>query len=127
MCIRDRYQRRVHGKEEPDEKQSKCPFCKDLVPEATLECPTCQNSIPFCIASGKHMVVDDCGKCPKCNYPALRTYLIRSLEIENVCPMCGEELTGDEIPQLSLEEAVAYLKERKLDFSKKREEEEKTN
>lgn len=28
-------------------------FLKELVPEYDLECPSCQNNIPFCVASGK--------------------------------------------------------------------------
>lgn len=38
------------------ESKSECVFCKELLEEYEFDCPRCLNYIPFCIASGKHIV-----------------------------------------------------------------------
>lgn len=57
--------------EDETEPVSMCPFCKFDIPETRLECPNCKNGIPFCIASGKHMTLQDWSACPSCKLPAL--------------------------------------------------------
>ena len=46
-----------------------CQFCKKDVPEYDLKCNGCYNMLPFCIASGKHIVLKGLSKCPNCNFP----------------------------------------------------------
>jgi len=70
------------------EPLSPCPFCQFSIPGTQLECPQCKNRLPFCIASGKHMILADWCHCPSCkmcaNYSDLKAVLEKSPE----CPMC---------------------------------------
>lgn len=60
--IKEQYKSRIENiarkpvKEEVDDSKSQCPYCKELVPDYEFDCKNCQNYIPFCIASGKHIV-----------------------------------------------------------------------
>ncbi len=38
--------------------------------ETQLECANCHNSIPYCVVTGKHMVISDASMCPSCRFPA---------------------------------------------------------
>lgn len=55
--IDDRYKKKIEAivrkpqKTEEEEKASPCPFCSTPVEETILECPQCQNSLPYCIAT----------------------------------------------------------------------------
>jgi hypothetical protein len=40
--------------EEPQERLAACPFCQLPGPEGELQCISCQNTIPFDIATGTH-------------------------------------------------------------------------
>jgi WD repeat-containing protein 19 len=39
-------------------EKTPCPFCNDPVAAYDLDCQTCQNTIPYCVASGKHVLKD---------------------------------------------------------------------
>ncbi len=52
-------QRAEHGGQEPEEPTSACPYCHAGFAETELECPACGGLAPYCIVTGKHMVVDD--------------------------------------------------------------------
>jgi WD repeat-containing protein 19 len=69
---------------------SPCPFCNFEIPETQLECPQCKNNIPFCIASGKHMVVSEWSSCPTCKMCGIYSELKKVLEADPTCPMCEE-------------------------------------
>lgn len=64
------------------EAVSPCPFCKFEIPMTKLECPACKNNIPFCIASGKHMVLQEWSACPSCRLPANYADFKRLLEAD---------------------------------------------
>ena len=51
-------------------------------------CPESKNYLPFCIASGKHMVISEWSCCPICKMPCNFTEMKKVLENEPVCPMC---------------------------------------
>ncbi|CAM6122003.1 unnamed protein product [Calypogeia fissa] len=101
------YKRKVENivrkpeREEEDEEFSACPFCQQLLPETQLECPTCKNDLPFCIASGRHMVLGNWTKCPSCQFPALTTEFIKIIEIEGTCPMCWSEVAVKDVKEIS--------------------------
>ncbi|OWK54679.1 WD repeat-containing protein 19 [Lonchura striata] len=58
---------------EIEEPTTACPYCAFQLPECELLCPSCKNNLPYCIATGRHMVRDDWTVCPHCDFPALYT------------------------------------------------------
>ncbi|KAH7432644.1 hypothetical protein KP509_07G031800 [Ceratopteris richardii] len=84
-------------KVEEKEPLTPCPYCASLLPNMELNCGSCKSYIPFCIASGRHMVLEDWSSCPHCKFPALATELGKVLEVESVCPMCSKELSDADI------------------------------
>lgn len=56
---------------------SPCPFCFKDLPELELFCSSCKNTIPFCIATGHHVIREDLAFCPNCDFPATLTNFIR--------------------------------------------------
>ena len=78
---------------DPEESVSSCPFCSAQVLDYELECESCKNSVPFCLASGKHMQLSAWSECPSCKFPALYTEIGRSLEREGDCAMCGSKVS----------------------------------
>ncbi|XP_044536014.1 WD repeat-containing protein 19 [Gracilinanus agilis] len=86
---------------EVEEVSTPCPFCEFLLPESELLCPGCKNSIPYCIATGRHMLKDDWTVCPHCDFPALYTEFKSLLTTENTCPMCSERLTTNQLQKIT--------------------------
>lgn len=82
---------------DPDENVSRCPFCTANVLDYELECESCKNSIPFCIASGKHLVLSAWSECPNCKFPALYSEYMKSLESEGDCPMCAAKVSASSL------------------------------
>lgn len=86
---------RKRGKEEladPIEHTSLCPFCSNPIEETALDCPACQNHLPICIVTGKHMTLDEWTECPNCQFPALLGPFQKLLQFEPQCPLCGEKV-----------------------------------
>ena len=54
-----------------------CPFCDNELLETDLTCFNCRNTIPFCIATGHHLIKNDLTYCPSCHFPSIFTHLIR--------------------------------------------------
>ncbi|NWS47600.1 WDR19 protein, partial [Probosciger aterrimus] len=75
-----------------EEPTTACPYCAFHLPECELLCPSCKNNLPYCIATGRHMVRDDWTVCPHCDFPALYSEFKNMLETENTCPMCSERI-----------------------------------
>ena len=74
--------------EDNPEPLSQCPFCKENIPITQLDCDNCKNSIPFCIASGQHMTLDDWCNCPVSGMPALLSEYRKILTVEDSsCPV----------------------------------------
>lgn len=63
--------------DEEREPTSPCPYCDYKIIETEINCTQCKSVIPFCIATGKHIVKDDLTACPNCDFPAIRTELIQ--------------------------------------------------
>ncbi|KAJ1537325.1 WD repeat-containing protein 19 [Nowakowskiella sp. JEL0078] len=82
---------------EEDEPSSPCPYCNSLVLETQLNCSECKNTIPFCIATGKHMNLNHWSLCPHCQFPAILPYFKLVIAKTNCCPMCSTSLNEEEI------------------------------
>jgi WD repeat-containing protein 19 len=41
---------------EEEESLSPCPYCDQDFSDYELNCPSCRNTIPYCITTGRHMV-----------------------------------------------------------------------
>nr|XP_053654166.1 WD repeat-containing protein 19-like [Cherax quadricarinatus] len=101
--IDEKYKKKIEAivrkpqKTEDDEPTSPCPFCLAPVEETTLECSQCQNSLPYCIATGRHILPDDVTVCPSCKFPAIRNELIKIVEDGEDCPMCSTHLEVDKL------------------------------
>ncbi|KAI5082974.1 hypothetical protein GOP47_0002717 [Adiantum capillus-veneris] len=84
-------------KVEEKEPLTPCPVCAALLPNMQLHCGNCNSDIPFCIASGRHMVLEDWSACPQCKFPALATEFLKVLESESACPMCSQKVSAADI------------------------------
>ena len=83
--------RPVTGEDDP-EKLSPCPYCKTMITDLSNSCSNCKNTLPFCIASGKHMTLSEWTRCPNCKFCAILSDFKKILEPENTCPMCDKEV-----------------------------------
>ena len=95
---------RKRGKEEltdPPEKNTPCPICDTPVAETSLECGHCQNTLPFCIVTGKHMVLDDWTQCPTCKFPALFTAFLKLTRESPSCPMCDSKVDPGKLTKVN--------------------------
>lgn len=73
-----------------EEPSDACPQCGSLLPQTSLECGDCKNTLPYCVVSGRHMLKDDWSECPNCSWPALysvfRDFVANG---ETPCPICN--------------------------------------
>ncbi|XP_041357231.1 WD repeat-containing protein 19-like isoform X2 [Gigantopelta aegis] len=92
---------------EEDEPLTLCPICSFQLPETELICPECKNNLPYCIATGRHVLKEDLTACPKCDFPAIFTEYIKLLETETNCPMCSEKIMKENLRKLA--DANPYL------------------
>ncbi|KAM6940536.1 WD repeat-containing protein 19 [Xenentodon cancila] len=86
---------------EIEEETTPCPYCGFQLSQNELLCISCKNNLPYCIATGRHMLKDDWSICPHCEFPALYSQFLLLLETETVCPMCSENLTGKQVKKIS--------------------------
>uniref|UniRef100_A0A8C2H4P6 WD repeat domain 19 n=1 Tax=Cyprinus carpio TaxID=7962 RepID=A0A8C2H4P6_CYPCA len=98
---------------EVEEESSPCPYCGFSLPDCELLCPGCKNNLPYCIATGRHMVKEDWCVCPLCDFPALYSEFTQLLETESVCPMCSEPLNVSEVKKTS--DCSRYLQQDQLE------------
>lgn len=81
---------------------SQCPYCSEMVKDDVFTCHSCLGYIPFCIASGMHIRKDDLTKCPKCQFPASKRYLLDLMSLKvHQCPMCEQEIDLEQIQPVS--------------------------
>ncbi|CAD8104509.1 unnamed protein product [Paramecium primaurelia] len=105
-------------KEEIPDKKTPCPFCGEFVSEFCLDCPKCSNNIPFCIASAKHIVAEQCCLCPECKFPANIQYFRRILEIEPICPLCQKQIRPQDLKEITKEEVLKLKRKAVVDEKK---------
>ncbi|KAG7395718.1 WD repeat-containing protein 19 [Phytophthora boehmeriae] len=94
------------NKEQPPDTRTPCPCCSHELAEAELDCPTCKNSIPYCVVTGYHMVKDDWTQCPRCTFPALHSQFVEHLGTDATCPMCELPLTPDDLRKVPENEVL---------------------
>ncbi|XP_066488488.1 WD repeat-containing protein 19 isoform X1 [Tiliqua scincoides] len=93
---------------EAEEPTTPCPYCEFLLPECELLCPGCKNNLPYCIATGRHMVKDDWTVCPHCDFPALYSEFRNLLQNESTCPMCSEKVNIVNLKKIA--DCTSYLR-----------------
>ncbi|KRZ78579.1 WD repeat-containing protein 19, partial [Trichinella papuae] len=86
-------------REDTDDSEMKtpCPYCKAQLAESELKCTCCKNTIPFCIASGKHISDSEITVCVHCDFPAISAEYKKWIAVEKCCPMCGTTASVDSI------------------------------
>ncbi|XP_078116158.1 WD repeat-containing protein 19 [Sander vitreus] len=98
---------------ELEEETTPCPFCGFQLAQNELLCISCKNNLPYCIATGRHMLKEDWSACPHCEFPALYSQFLLLLETETVCPMCSETLSVKQVKKIS--DCSKYLQTDELD------------
>lgn len=99
--VEDIARKPVKTADEP-EPTNPCPVCKNPMTELSVDCSSCKNCIPFCIASGKHMVLNEWACCPNCKLPTLLKEFKRVIESEPTCPMCDANINVGSIAKVKL-------------------------
>ncbi|XP_075260010.1 WD repeat-containing protein 19-like isoform X2 [Convolutriloba macropyga] len=102
---------RKQDKSEIEAGVSACPYCGVDLPDYQLTCSECKNNIPYCIATGRHLVKDNWTVCPvpKCAFPAIFTEMQAYLESEGACPMCGTSMPAHNVTRLDEEQVRGAL------------------
>jgi len=115
MLMRPEYRDQIHlnykkkledivrkpDKSELDEPTSPCPYCDAVLVETELVCSGCKNNIPFCIATGRHIVKNQMTACPSCQFPAIMSEFMSLLSSEGGrCPMCSEKVKTEDVVEL---------------------------
>ena len=64
------------------------------------------NEKTFLFFSGYHILSADLSQCPFCQFPGIRSELLKVAKASENCPMCANELNGDmsKFPQMKLTE-----------------------
>ncbi|CAE7550248.1 Wdr19, partial [Symbiodinium sp. KB8] len=94
--------------EEAEVDLTPCPVCTTRIPAYALDCPTCRSHLPYCIVSGKHMVLEDWSSCPTCSWPALHSAFAAYLTKHDECPMCSTSVPATTVTLV--EDPAAELK-----------------
>ncbi|CAF4949564.1 unnamed protein product [Pieris macdunnoughi] len=89
------------------ENPAACPVCGAELAPAELHCPRCESDIPFCLATGLHIIKDDLTACPECDFPAIYTEFVEILREESKCPMCGENVDYRRL--VKIDDVTLYL------------------
>ncbi|KAJ7557745.1 hypothetical protein O6H91_04G007600 [Diphasiastrum complanatum] len=103
---------RKPDKIEDEEPLSPCPACSVPISETQLDCPSCKYNIPFCIATGRHMVLGDWTICPLCKFPALMSEFVKVLQVEGMCPMCSQNVPLVEVKPLENIQKILQFNEK---------------
>ncbi|XP_035492016.2 WD repeat-containing protein 19 isoform X2 [Scophthalmus maximus] len=117
--IDPRYRKKIEAmvrrpdKSELEEETTPCLFCGFQLPQNELLCISCKNNLPYCIATGRHMLKEDWSVCPHCEFPALYSQFVLLLETETICPMCSDPLSAEQVKKIS--DCSQYLKTDQLD------------
>ena len=115
--IGDAYKRKIEAivrkpgeRNDLDEPETPSPFDpKAMTPETHLECPSTRNTLPYCIATGRHVVLNDLTLCPSCSFPALFSEFTKMIESESQCPMCQQEVNLSAVRKMEESEASDWL------------------
>ncbi|KAH3756601.1 WD repeat membrane protein [Pelomyxa schiedti] len=103
--IPQKYKLKIEGivrkmdKTESPEKTTPCPNCNTPLFRTELDCPNCKSFLPFCIVTGRHMVIDDWTNCPFCEFPALFKHFTTHAAAGLPCPMCDKQIDPNTLIQ----------------------------
>jgi WD repeat-containing protein 19 len=79
------------GHDTPDDLVPCC-LCQAPGEAYNLSCHACQSSVPWCIATGRRMQLQDWTACPHCQFPAsLPAFQHHATEVGK-CPLCDARL-----------------------------------
>eukprot|EP01066_Platyproteum_vivax_P004711 Platyproteum_vivax@DN16064_c0_g1_i1.p1 len=95
--------------EDPPILSPPCPFCLKPLLDTETACGDCNKEVPYCIATGLHVLLDDFTTCPKCQFPARHSQLVVCVQQDGVCPMCAASLTLNQLTLYRAEEAEKFL------------------
>lgn len=101
--IDDKWKKKIESivrkpdRSEVEEVLEACLYCSFMLPQTRLDCPECKNTLPYCIVTGRHMVKDNWTECPSCKFPALYSEFKSVIDCGEVCPMCGDNITSEQI------------------------------
>ncbi|XP_032511924.2 WD repeat-containing protein 19 [Danaus plexippus] len=76
----------------PPADRSPCPRCEAPLVRSALNCASCEDDVPFCIATGLHIERQDLTACPECDFPAIYSEFKEILSEDGKCPMCNESV-----------------------------------
>ncbi|KAL5037819.1 hypothetical protein RTP6_005194 [Batrachochytrium dendrobatidis] len=99
--------RRPEKNDSEIEPTTPCPFCSSPVAESCLDCSECKSRLPYCIATGFHMVLDSWSVCSKCLFPAITHHFKDLVQKTGQCPMCNERIDPESI--FSVDDPKSYL------------------
>ena len=98
--------------EEPP-KLTPCPFCAEDVLESELYCGHCKSTLPYCVATGFHIISTDLTTCQSCFFPGFRSEMLRLAQGNDgrgePCPMCGEGLESNSLKSINPSQLVGFL------------------
>lgn len=80
-----------------------------MVAETSLECPLTKNTLPYCVATGRHIVLSELCICPTCCFPALYGPFAALVQSESTCPMCQQVVSLGSIRRMDADEAQEWL------------------
>lgn len=101
--------RKPGDKTDAEEAETPSPFDSAArLPESELECPSTKNQIPYCVATGRHVVTSDMCLCPSCGFPASYAVFTQLIQTEGVCQMCMQQVQVKDIVKLEPAEAQAF-------------------
>ena len=91
-----------------------CPYCEDkgeqhLLAENEFTCSSCRTVIPYCIASGLHIIKEDLTMCPSCHFPAIMSHFLKLLSFETQCPMCNSQIDIGQIKSVLVLEDIFHV------------------
>ena len=96
------------------------------VPESELYCSQCKNSLPYCIATGYHIVPYDLTACPLCKFAATKSEFLKLVEDGVVCPMCVETVAASDIKSLNPNQLIRGNEEKEESMEEEENDEDET-
>jgi len=130
--IDEKYKKKIEAivrkpqRTEETEKSSRCPYCTNEVPESELYCSQCKNSLPYCIATGYHIVPSDLTACPLCKFAATKSEFLKLVEDGVVCPMCVETVAASDIKSLNPNQLIRGNEEKEESMEEEENDEDET-
>jgi hypothetical protein len=97
---------------EESPKLTPCPYCTEDVLESELYCGHCKSTLPYCIATGYHIIPTDLTVCQSCFFPGFRSEMLRLAQGNDSkgepCPMCGESLDASQLKSMNPSQLVGF-------------------